>query len=447
MAPNSKMTARALAFNVLNRVVGGDAYADIVLDKALKGMNPLDAGLATQLTYGVLRRAITLDWLIDRFSTIKAKRLEQKVLVALRLGVYQLFFLDKIPESAAINETVELVKRLGKGRSGFVNAVLRGAAREKGAVTLPQGNAIQDISIACSHPEWLVRRWVAVMGVDEAVLLMKANLKPPPKVIRANVLKNTRQGLLKELEEEGFLAEKARYSPDGVLIKGSKKGLSLCPYDPRYYIQDEASQLVSHLLLLRPGMVVLDACSAPGGKSLHMAGLMGDKGAIYAIDKYPGRLRVLKESCKRLGITMIRTICADAERPLPFERGVFDAVLVDAPCSGLGVARRVPEIKMRRGEEAVSAMSKTQSDILQNTAYYVRQGGRVVYSVCSIEKEETVDVVNGFLERNSGFELEDAKDALPPACACLVDKRGFLLTLPHKHDMDGFFGARLVRRQ
>ncbi len=446
---NAGKSARRAALNVLMRVSSTDAYADILLDKELKAFGPKDASFATELGYGVLRRCITLDWLVDRFSAIKAKRLELRVLNALRLGLYQIYFLTKVPASAAINESVELVKNTtGSGKAGFVNAVLRKAAQEKDSISFPVqfNEPLKHVSINFSHPEWLVRRWIERFGVDSTIELCNANLNPPPKTIRANLLKNTRQGLMDELKKEGFSGGPTRFSPSGIFISDAAASKKLNPWDERFYIQDEASQIVPLLLSLSPGQTILDACAAPGGKAAHIAEIMGDTGIVYALDKREARLKTLKDSLNRLGITIVRPIEADSTMPLGFIKGEkrrFDATLVDAPCSGLGVLRRVPDIKMKRKEADLKALSEAQSLILQNISGYVKKAGLLVYSVCSTEPEETIDVVKGFLEKNKMFEIEDARGVLPDECSGLVDERGFLLTLPHKHDMDGFFAARL----
>lgn len=446
---NAGVSARRVAFNVLMRVSSTGAYADILLNKELKTFGPQDASFATELSYGVLRRYITLDWLIDRFSTIKATRLELRVLNALRLGLYQIYFLARVPSSAAINESVELAKIAGNaGKAGFVNAVLRHAAQDKANIVFPvqMDDPLKRVSINFSHPEWIVRRWIERFGIDSTIELCKANLDPPPKTIRANLLKTTRQGLADELNKEGFKAEPARFSPAGIFISSIPASKKLNPGDERYYIQDEASQIVPLLLSLSPGQTILDACAAPGGKTAHIAEIMRNQGVVYALDKYEARLKTLKDSLGRLGVSIVKTVEADSTMPLGFIKGEkrrFDAALVDAPCSGLGVLRRVPDIKMKRKEEDLKALSKTQSLILQNISGYVKKGGLLVYSVCSTEPDETIEVVKGFLEKNKGFEAEDARGALPEGCSRLVDEKGFLLTLPHKHDMDGFFAARL----
>ncbi len=434
---------RSIAFDVLNRVEAG-AFADILLESGLKGAGELDASLATELTYGVLRWSIRLDWVIGSFSSIKAKKLERRVLNALRIGAYQLLFLTKVPPSAAINESVKLIKGGGAKKAGFVNAILRRIDAERGSIILPELNKdpVRHISVLYSHPEWLVKRWAKRYGAEEALKLCMANQEIPPKAVRVNTLATTRDELIREFRGKGIEASKAAYSPDGIIIAGGR----IEAKDPRYYIQDQASQIIPYLLSLAPNEVVLDACSAPGGKTTHMAQLMRNAGAIYALDLNSARLKAVEESAKRLGAGMIKTAQADAEKPLP--KGlpqVYDAILCDAPCSGLGVIRRTPDIKLKRKEGEIKELSERQKRILDNLAGYLKKGGRMVYSACTFEPEETDDNIKWFLEAHRDFVLEDAKPFLLSSCGGLVDGKGFLRTFPHRHGMDGFFAARLRR--
>ena len=434
--------ARTAAFNVLNRVEGGDAYADILVMKETGNLPANDAALATEIAYGVLRWKIRLDHTIDLFASIKAKKLEHRVLNALRIGVYQLLFLDRVPPSAAINESVKLLRKDGARKSGFVNAVLRRIDSERARIALPDsGGPEKRISIAWSHPEWIVKRWVERYGEEEAEALCRANQEVPPKVVRVNTLAVTREKLLEEFSISGREAHAGKYSPFAV---EAKAGAPLDAFDARYYIQDEASQLVSLLVSPSPGSSVLDACSAPGGKTTHMAQLMGNRGSILALDKYASRLETVEKSAARLGVKIIKTREADAAAPFTFaEEGSFDYILTDAPCSGLGVVRRSPDIKYRRRAEDIRGLALEQGALLDNLARYLKRGGILVYSTCTFEPEETIDAVEGFLGRNRGYALEDAASVLPEGCAGLVDEKGFFRSFPHRHGMDGFFGARI----
>lgn len=436
----STIGARQAAFRVLSRVVGGDAYADILLEKELDGLGEADRHLATEITYGVLRWRIRLDWVIDLFSSIKSKKLEHGVLNALRIGAYQLLFLTRVPPSAAVNGSVELVKRWGGKKAGFVNAVLRNMDAGRAGISYPDiaGDPIRHASIVYSHPEWMVKRWMERFGSEEAISLCGSNQSVPPRTLRVNTLATSRERLIGELAAAGLTVKKTLYSPDGIEVS---RGGRLDPKDPRYYIQDEASQLIPYLLSPRPGEAILDLCGAPGGKATHMAQLMSNSGLICAVDKHPRRLESVAEAARRLKAGIIRTVAADALDSIPFARR-FDAILIDAPCSGLGVLRRSPDIKYRRKEEDIKELAGVQRGLLEKASGYLEKGGRIVYSTCTFEPEETDGVINGFLKDHREFVLEDARGHMPEGCGGLVDASGFLRTYPLQ-GLDGFFGARL----
>lgn len=442
------LNPRRVAKDVLVRVIEKGAFADVVLDRALAGLKDDDKRLATEIVYGVLRNLGRLDFVIDAFSSIKIARLEAEVLTALRIGVYQLLFLTRVPPRAAISETVELIKGGGAKRAGFVNAVLRKVDAEKEDVEYPRPgkDPVRSISVFYSHPEWLVKRWIGRFGVSGTTGLCKVNLEPPPKTLRANTLVNSRDRLMEELASEGLGVSPCAFSPAGIIAAGSSKGLSRT--DPRFYIQEEASQLIPLLLSPAPGAFVLDACSAPGGKTAHLAALMDNRGAVIALDRHLGRLKRVKEWAERFNARIIRPVLADASLPLPFKKGVmFDSILLDAPCSGLGVIRRSPDIKLRRTPEDLEDLKTRQLELMNNLSLYLKEDGSFVYSVCTFEGEETDEVMAAFLESNPGFRVEDASSFLPPSSAALVDKGGFLRTFPHRDGLDGFFAARLRRRR
>jgi len=439
---------RRAAANVLARVYGDGAYADIALAVEIEKVHPRDRALTTELVYGVLRRAITIDWIIDSFSSVKTKKMERAVLMALRIGIYQIYFLSRIPVSAAVNESVRLVK--GQKRKGFINAVLRKATGLKDNITWPGPDAdeLTRLSITGSHPKWMVKRWLARYGSAETEALMEANLKAPRKTLRTNTIRITREDFLRQLRGMGLCGKEGLYSPFAVDIESGAlppdiKEAGLC------IEQDEASQLVAMLVAPQPGEYVLDACAAPGLKTTHMARMMNNKGSIIAVDRYAGRLRALNEIADRLGISIIKPLCGDSKKGdfLRSEpRGPFDAILVDAPCSGLGVLGRTPDIKLRRSLEDIKTISGTQKELLSNLIRFLKPGGRLVYSVCTIEPEETTEVVKWFLQNHAEISLEDAGGILPEDCRQLVTEEGFLKTLPHRDKMDGFFAARFRRK-
>lgn len=450
--PERLWSAREAALFVLGRVSGKGAFAEIVLDEELDRVKPRDKALATELVYGALRHMGRIDWVIGKYSSVKIAKLERRVLNTLRIGAYQLLLLTGVPPRAAINETVELVKgkggREGAKKAGFVNAVLRRISSERESIAYPEYEAdpVEHISIVYSHPKWLVRRWISRFGPAEALELCRAGVEVPPRTIRANTLVTTRERLAGELREEGFTVAETVFSPHGLIVKG---GGPLDPGNRRYYIQDEGSQLVSLLVAPSPNEAVMDACAAPGGKTTHLAGLMENRGMVYAVDKHHGRLKSVSLAARRLGADIVSVIAADAERPLTLPSHLkegFDAILLDAPCTGLGVLRRTPDIKLKRTEEDIAKNSRRQARMIENLSGYVKKGGRLIYSVCTFEPEETDSVVERFLEGHPEFYLEDAGEILPPACKPLVDKKGLLRTFPHRHSTDGFFAARLGRK-
>jgi len=450
MGYKARKNPRRVALDILKRVEGGDAYADILLDKELKKVDSaLDRAFVTELVYGCLRWKGRIDWIIEWFSRIKTKRMEYPILNALRLGVYQLLFMERVPPSAAVDESVELVKALGEKKGGFVNAILRRVDKERTAIPFPEldKDPILHISIVWSHPAWMVKRWVERYGIDETIRLCQANNHVPPQVLRVNTLKVTRRRLLDRLKEEGVEVTPTNLSPDGIEVISTPLPISqlLIPV-AWYYVQDEASHLIAYLLDPKPGEVILDACSAPGGKATHLAQLMGNDGIIFAMDTHPARVNLIRENALRLGTTIIRPVVGDAEAPLNFAQADgFDAILVDAPCSGLGALRRNPDAKWRRREGDIIELSLLQKRMLDNLAHYVKMGGRLIYSTCTLEPEENEGVIEDFLERHRDFVLEDAGKILPRACQRLVDRRGFFRTNPSRDGMDGFFAGRVKR--
>lgn len=438
-------SARFSAFTVLGKISSGKAYADIALDNALSLTDEPERPLATELVYGILRNQIKIDYIIDLAVSIKTKRLEHTVLNALRLGVYQLIFLTKIPPSAAINESVNLIKKEGAKKAGFINAVLRRIDRERNTLRFPvkEDNEARAISVLYSIPEWLAKRWLERFEWNEASELCKTLLTPPPKVIRANTIVTSKDALIGELNKIGFTVAPALYAPDAIVIT---KDIGLNPKATEYYIQDEASQIVARLLSPMPGESVLDACAAPGGKTTHIAAIMRNAGLIIAFDRRASRLATLKNASNRLNVTIIRPVATDSAFALPLKpNAFFDAVLVDAPCSGLGVLRRSPDIKLRITEADIKDLAKKQSALLENLSGQVKKGGHLVYSVCSFEPEETDLIIKNFLKKHPEFKVENANEYLPETCAPLTDKDGFLRTFPHKHNSDGFFAARLKK--
>jgi 16S rRNA (cytosine967-C5)-methyltransferase len=435
--------ARGVAHEVLVRVETTQAFADRLLADRLasSALSPVDQALATTLVYGTLAWQGRLDHHLSGLVRMPLARLDPPVRVALRLGLYQLLFLDRVPAYAAVDASVRLARGAGRGATGLVNAVLRRAAAA-GAAGPPLPDAARDpierLAVEWSHPRWLVERWAATFPPDELAQLLAADNTAPATVVRARP--GTVAALRDELAAAGVATTPAAFAPDALVVDRAAARLRALPAyrAGRVAFQGEASQLVTGLLAVVPGARVLDACAAPGGKTAHAAALVGANGLVVALDPRPAGAHRIRAEAQRLGATAARVLVADARRP-PLRSG-FDAVLVDAPCSGLGTLRRHPELRWRRRPEDVARLAVLQREILTGIASLVRPGGVLVYAVCTLTREENEDVVRALLAAEPRFVLESA-GALAPAA--VVDAGGFLRTLPHRHGLDGFFAARL----
>jgi 16S rRNA (cytosine967-C5)-methyltransferase len=388
---------------------------------------------------------------IRHFSKIPFEKIEIKTLQILRLGLYQILFLSKTPASAAVNEAVELAKGLrGKGGAGFVNAILRSTIRQKNEIAYPEINedAALHLSVLQSHPLWLVRRWVREMGVEETLRVCMFNNRISSLTLRNNRLRIDRKDLIEKLRDKQFKPVATTYSEEGIVLKDPPPTSEL-PFmkEGLYIIQDEASQLVTSILDPKPAEQILDACAAPGGKTTHMAQKMENRGEIDALDLSKGKLDPIEESCQRLGIRIIRTIKGNAAKPLPIPLGMkYDRILADVPCSGFGTLRRNPDLKWRRGEKDIERLRELQFSILGNVSVYLKKGGILVYSTCTVFHEENEDVVEKFLGGHPEFELDQMNRFLPEKFHPFVQK-SYFKTFPPRDEMDGFFAARLIRKR
>ena len=443
---------RQAAFLILNRIAKERSYADILLDQELS-YGPIkgpDRGLLTELVYGVLRRQGTLDHVISQFSSIRIDRIERPVLILLRLGLYQLMYLDRVPASAAVNEAVKLVKRVAPKASGFVNAVLREADRKRDAITRPERGAGPAGWMAARYsvPKWIAHGWLDQLGPEEAEQLARSMSEAPPVTIRVNTLQCSRDELLDKLSAGQVSATPCRFSPLGIQILSHTPLTLLESFrDGLFTIQDEASQLAAMILGPAPGERVLDICAAPGGKATCLAELMHNSGEVVACDINPRRLEQVKLLANRLGVDIISTLVMDAETTsFPSPTKLFQKVLVDAPCSGLGVLRRNPEGKWWKTAEEINTLAERQRRILANGAGCVAPNGTLVYATCSTSPLENESVVDDFLSLHNDFVLEDVRE-LYPLFAPLCSSNGHFRPWPHLHGMDGFFAARLRRQE
>jgi 16S rRNA (cytosine967-C5)-methyltransferase len=444
---------RVLALRVLERVQRAGAYADLLLhaNLARSDLSGPDRAFATELVYGTLRWRGRIDHLLRRCLDRDLDRLEPLVATALRLGAYQILFADRVPASAAVDESVRCVRALGAERStGLVNAVLRRLAREHGDIALPAlvDDPLGHLMYALSLPQWIAARFIESFGPEEAALLAAACNEAPPLTVRANPLAVSRDALLGELSQRYPEARPCAHAPDGISL-GRRGNPSLDPAfrAGRFTVQDEASQLVVALLDPSAGERVLDVCAAPGGKATAIAERVGASGSVLALDRNERRLELVRRAARRLRLGNLACRVVDATRALP-ESVVatpFDRVLVDAPCSGLGALRRNPDARWRVHPGDPARLAESQRAILRSASAALRPGGVLVYSTCTLLPEENEAVVEAFLRDCGGFALAPASSA--PACVRpLLDESGFLRTWPHRHDADGFFAARFERR-
>ena len=443
-------TPRAICLAILNRAGGLDSHADGLLSDSFKRyrhLTSLDRAFLTELTYGVLRWRERLDWVIRQFSKTPFEKIESEIVNILRLGLYQILFLTRTPTSAAVNESVELAKKFrGKGGAGFVNAILRSLLRQGREVPYPDFN--QDpglhISVVHSHPLWLVKRWMNEMGVEKTLKVCAADNQIPPLTLRANTLKTSRVNLIRELKEQGLTPLPTLFSEDGIRLESSPPTSEL-PFlkEGLYMIQDEASQLVTRILDPKPGEKILDACAAPGTKTTHIAQRMKNEGEIVANDLVNEKLSRIDDTCQRLGVKIAKPKRGDATQAFPFPGGTeFDRVLADVPCSGFGTIRKNPDLKWKRGEKDIRRLSGLQSSILESVSRYVKEEGVLVYSTCTVFREENEAVIDKFLAGHPEFRLDQMEQALPENCHFLIEN-GYFKTFSLQEEMDGFFAARL----
>jgi 16S rRNA (cytosine967-C5)-methyltransferase len=443
---------RLLALRVLERVQRAGAYADVLLHAQLahSDLTAPDRAFATELVYGTLRWRGRIDYCLQQVLDRDLDKLEPLVATALRLGAYQLLFSERVPATAAVDESVRCVRAAGVERAtGLVNAVLRRLAAEHVALPIPSlaEDPLAHLTHALSIPGWIAERWLGLFGPEEAAALARASNQAPPLTVRANLMRTSRDALLEELGERFPQARACRLAPAGIVLgRSGNPALDPAFLAGRCSVQDEASQLVVELLDPQPGERVLDACAAPGGKSTAIAERVGAGGSVLAIDRHPRRLDLIRRSARRLGLAAVRTLERDLTRPLqdlPVAAG-FDRVLVDAPCSGLGSLRRNADARWRIGPDDPARLAEIQRAILRNAAAMLRPGGSLVYSTCTLLPEENEAVVEAFLREAKRFRRAHFAE-LPALLAPVLDAEGSLRCLPHRHDADGFYAARLER--
>jgi len=441
------LDAREVALKIINDVTQNHAYANIALAREInrQKLSDQDRRFITELVYGTIKAQQTLDWMISFYINRPITTIAPIVLNILRMGMYQMFFLSKIPISAACNQAVELTKKYGHvGTVKFVNAVLRNAGRTPEKIVYPdkQKNLVKFLALTYFHPEWLVARWLKRLGAEATESLCSINNVTPTLCLRTNTLKNNREELLAILEGEGVVAEASEWTPEGIVCHSSPALSTLKSLSTGLFqIQDESSMLVAHVLAPQPGEFIIDTCAAPGGKTTHIAALMQNTGRIVATDIYDHKLLLIKQNAERLGISIIENQVLDATRIGTKFAGQADRVLVDAPCSGLGVLRRKADSRWRKEESMLQELPKLQREILHSAADCVKVGGVLVYSTCTTEPEENQAVVESFMQDRPEFVLQKAGEFLPVS-GHEVD---MVQLWPHVDQVDGFFIARLTR--
>ena len=437
------MSARREALAVLTACRTRGAWADAALGVHLKELSPADAGLCSRIVYGVIQNETLLDFYLSGLCSQKLDHLQPPLTDILRIGAYQILFLDRVPDSAAVHTSVELAKGAGRGQAaGLINAVLRRLCREK--ETLPaisDRDEVKYLSIRYSHPKWLVKRLLSLLGREGAGAFLAVSNSQPPAAAQVNTCRCSTAEAVHALEAGDVRAEGHPWLPDCLLLQGTGDLERLNAFrDGMIYIQDPAARLAVLAAELRPGSRVLDVCAAPGGKSFAAAIAMGDRGEIVSCDLHENKLKRIREGADRLGLASIRAEAADGRVFREEWRDSFDLVLVDAPCSGLGILRKKPDIR-RKTAGSLFTLPVVQSAILENAARYVCPGGTLLYSTCTILPEENGEVTDAFLGTHPEFSRESF--TLPGPIGPV---EGQVTLWPHLHDTDGFYICRMTRR-
>lgn len=437
---------RGLAVKILNRIDRTDAYLDKLLEIEIKNSNLVgaDKALLFEIVHGVTRWEGRIDWILTGFYKGQFSKAIPNVKNALRVALYQILFLEKVPDYAAVNEAVEFVKKLqGQAAADLTNAILRNIIRNKEGIRYP--NPEEDVnaylSAYFSHPTWLVKRWLARFGKDDTEKLLIANNNKPSLTIRINNLVTNPTEMKSLLNSVELKSSEGKYLKEFIRMNALTNITDWEYFTKGYFsVQDESTGFPIKLLSVSPGMRVLDLCAAPGGKTAFIADEMKNTGEIVALDKFESRLKILEKNLTRLKVSNVTTKTIDA---LDYEDETgFDRVLIDAPCSGLGTLTKKPDLKWKRDLGDIRKIVNIQYDLLKKGASLVKESGFLVYSTCTIEPEENFELIKKFLAENSNFSLVDAGSQLPKN---IVDENGCVATFPHIHGIDGAFAAKLVR--
>lgn len=451
--------ARTIALRLLNRIQGDRLTLDHLLkdfEDQIQQLSRPDRSLVHALVYGVLRWQGRLDYIIDQF-TARSTKIDPLVRIILRLGLFQIQFLERIPSSAAVFTSVELAKENKRAwASGFVNGVLRQVIRKADQIIWPDPSRLPVDFMAAWHslPQWMISRWMQRWGQQTTDLFCRTINTVPAITLRANTLQLSREQLMKAIGSEAESIQEALYSPEGLVLMHLKRALPEWPafQNGWFQVQSEAAQLISHFVAPQPGDRVWDACAGLGTKTAHLAQLMHNQGHILATDLSASKLKSLEQDMARLGISNVSSAQCDLACPDPaFQPDRFDRILIDAPCSGLGVLQKNPDGKWRVKPSEIAGSGRKQIALLENAAPFLKIGGILIYSVCSLEPEENEQVIEGFLQKHPDFDIYDSalNNGAPDARAMtekLLTPKGFLVTAPHLHQLDGFFAAALIRK-
>ncbi|MEY8415696.1 16S rRNA (cytosine(967)-C(5))-methyltransferase RsmB [Tissierella praeacuta] len=446
-----ELSGREIALNILDDIFNNGAFSNIAINSNLdEGLSNKEEGFIREIVYGVLENDIYLDYIISRASKIKLKKIHPIILIILKIGIYQIIFMDRIPISAAVNESVNLAKKHGhKGTIGFVNGMLRNISRNKDEfMKVEVKDKIDYISIKYSHPKWMVKRWIKEFGEEFTERLCRENNKSPKLNIRVNTLKTSKEKLKEKLINYGFIVKDTKYANDSLIVENPIRITETSEFKMGHFIiQDESSALVGQIMDPEPGSTIIDCCSAPGGKATHLAQIMNNKGRILSQDIYEHKLKLIEENAKRLGINIIETSISDGTKRDDSLVNLADYLLLDAPCSGLGLIRRKPDIKINRKEEDIAELVELQYTILNNVKDYLKIGGILIYSTCTIEKDENINMMNKFLEENKNFKLVNIEDKIYNSQNIDTLKYGYIQLFPHIHNTDGFYIAKIIKER
>ncbi|MDF0725235.1 16S rRNA (cytosine(967)-C(5))-methyltransferase RsmB [Cytobacillus sp. S13-E01] len=445
----SKHNVRETALDILVSIEKNQSYSNLLLNKMIEKNNikGKDIGLLTEMVYGSIQQRDLLDFYVEPFLKNK-KKIELWVSILIRLSVYQMLFLDRVPERAIFFEAVEIAKKRGhKGISSMVNGVLRTIQREG----VPSLNEILDptkrLAIETSHPEWLVKRWVEQLGYEETKKMCEINLKPPVQTARVNISRTTVDELLQQLENDGYSVSKGDLSLDSIKSTSGNLVHSTAFKQGLLTIQDESSMLVARALGVSINEKVLDSCAAPGGKTTHIAELLNNTGQVISLDLHEHKVRLIDQQVERLQLSNVTTKALDSRKVKEhFVEESFDKILVDAPCSGFGVIRRKPDIKFAKKESDIENLARIQLSILQAVSPLLKKGGILVYSTCTIDREENTDIIEKFLSENKDFSYDHSiKERLPERVQPYIED-GQIQIFPQYFETDGFYIASLKKQ-